>query len=114
MGSLSQSLFVPLILLNQSVDYILQMYFSNRLLVWLDLLYALRVAGALKGWCAVRTLPTSVLYKVKLRRCLQMFRLKPSFSAKPGFFFHILSKMESPRIVRRDIPCGHQIGFCLL
>ena len=65
MGSLSQSLFVPLILLNQSVDYTLQMYFSNRLVVWLDLLYALRVAGALKGWCAVRTLPTSVLYKVK-------------------------------------------------
>ena len=29
--------------------------------VWLGLLYTFRAVGALKGWCAVRTLQTSVL-----------------------------------------------------
>ena len=35
--------------------------------MWLGLLYTFRAAGALKGWCAVRTLQTSILYKVELR-----------------------------------------------
>ncbi len=40
-----------------------------RALMWGNpvLLYTFRAAGALKGWCAVRTLQTSVLYKVELR-----------------------------------------------
>ena len=37
-------------------------------LVSLGLLYTFRAAGALKGWCTVRTLQTSILHKVELRK----------------------------------------------